>query len=226
MIFLAVTLGFFAESLRERLNDQNKENEYIHLLIADLENDQQTLKEQDSVIKSGISKLDSVINFLNNPILIPKNSGELYYLARMGPRFQTLYINDRTYEQLKNAGNFRLIKNILVSNRIMNYYGKIPLIRQIETIHENEFTDYKRIAARIFDPVVFNTMQSDKHEIDRTSLNPPLRTMNDELLKELSIFSIYMNGSRAGVLRAEVDLKKAGAELIDFLKKEYQFEGS
>jgi hypothetical protein len=43
-------------------------------------------------------------------------------------------------------------------------------------------------------------------------------------LHELSIFSIYMNGSRTSVFNAEEDLKTAGADLIDFLKKEYHFE--
>jgi len=224
MIFLAVTLGFLAESIREHLSDNNKENEYIHLLIADLESDQQTLKDQALVINSGISKMDSVVVFLNNPLLIPKNSGELYYLARMAPRFHALSVNNRTFEQLKNSGNFRLIKNIAVSNRIMTYYGKIQLIRQIEGVHENEFNEYKKIAAKVFDPVVFYKMQADKQEINRTTENPPLRTMDPELLKELSIYSIYMNGSRTGVLEAENDMKADGAELLAFLRKEYHIE--
>jgi hypothetical protein len=36
MIFLAVTMGFFAESLREHVNDNSKENEYINSLRKDL----------------------------------------------------------------------------------------------------------------------------------------------------------------------------------------------
>jgi hypothetical protein len=224
MIFLAVTLGFLAESFREHLSDRNKENEYIHGMIADLETDQQTLKEQVLIVNSGISKMDSVVNFLNNPASIPKNSGQLYYLARIAPRFQAISINNRTFEQLKNAGNFRLIKNIQVSSKIMDYYGKIQLIRQIEAIHENEFSDYKRIAAKVFDPVVFREMQSDNQGINRTDKNPPLRTMDNELLKELSVFAIYMNGSRLGVLDAEKDLQITGADLIEFLRKEYHVE--
>ena len=36
MIFLAVTLGFFAESFREHLVNKEKENHYIQSLISDL----------------------------------------------------------------------------------------------------------------------------------------------------------------------------------------------
>jgi len=36
MIFLAVTLGFFAESLRESISDSNKEHEYMQSLLNDM----------------------------------------------------------------------------------------------------------------------------------------------------------------------------------------------
>jgi cell division protein FtsB len=221
MIFLAVTLGFFAESLREHLSDNKKEEEYIKLLIADLHNDQQTLAQEELVIKSEISMMDSIVRFLDNPSLIPKNSGELYWLARIAPRIKPLSINNRTFEQLKNSGNFRLIKNIAVSDRIMAYYEKIRMIRQLEDIHRNEFDEYKKVAARVFDPAIFFQMQSQSQDINRTSENPPLRTMDSELLKELSIFSIYMNGSQLGVLDTEKDMKATGASLLAFLKNEY-----
>ena len=39
MIFLAVTLGFFAESYREYLNNRSKENEYMASLVEDLKSD-------------------------------------------------------------------------------------------------------------------------------------------------------------------------------------------
>ena len=39
MIFLAVTLGFFAESYREYLGDRSKEREFMHSMIADLQED-------------------------------------------------------------------------------------------------------------------------------------------------------------------------------------------
>ncbi len=219
MIFLAVTLGFFAESFREHLTEGKRENQYINLLVEDLESDQLNLLAQARIALTGISQMDSLTVILNNPLLIPKNSGELYYLARIAPRFRALFINNRTFEQLKNSGNFRLIKNIDVSNRIMNYYGKIQLIRQVEAIHESEFADFKRIAAKVFDPVIFFQMQTGQSQIKRIAENPPLRTMDNELLKELSIFAIYMNGSRSGVLDAENDLKKDGAELLEFLKR-------
>src|ERR1700729_960219 len=39
MIFLAVTLGFFAESLRETISDKQKEKEYIFSLVQNMKDD-------------------------------------------------------------------------------------------------------------------------------------------------------------------------------------------
>src|ERR1700675_129997 len=45
MIFLAVTLGFFAESYRENLKDRTKENEFITSIIKDLQSDTATYSD-------------------------------------------------------------------------------------------------------------------------------------------------------------------------------------
>jgi len=221
MLFLAVFCGFLAEYQLEHVVEHNREKEYIHSLVADLETDEQSLEQHTLHVQSVVSMMDSMITFLNDPSLIAANSGQLYYLARMAPRLKTLPINSRTFDQLKNSGNFRLIKNMDVSNKIMAYYEKLPLIRQIESIYNNEFDEYKKIAAKIFDPVIFKKMESGKQDINRTNDNPPLRTTDHELLKELSLFSIYMNGSRRGIVDAENDLKISGKELIKYLKEAY-----
>jgi hypothetical protein len=224
MIFLAVTLGFFAENIREHLSDNAKEKEYIGSLVEDLKVDQQILSQNMSSIESGISMMDSMIIILDNTALLSNNTGELYYLARLSPRLQPLAINDKTFEQLKNSGNFRLIKSISASNKIMNYYNTVPLVRLLESINETEFTEYKTVAAKIFNPEIFISTEGNGNEIKRIDGNPPLRTMDKELLQELSVFAVYMHGTKKGVLDADEKMKQAGAELIDFLQKEYHLK--
>ena len=63
MIFLAVSMGFFAESYREHLSDQSKEKEYVHSLIEDLKTDQRLLSKHIEDMQSGISMMDSMIGF-------------------------------------------------------------------------------------------------------------------------------------------------------------------
>jgi hypothetical protein len=224
MLFLAVFCGFLAEYKLEHIIEHQREKQYIQSLIADLKSDQQVLAQHILHVKRGISMMDSVITILNTPSLIANNTGSLYYLARLAPRLNPLSTNNRTFEQLKNSGNFRLIRDISTSNKIMTYYEKFPLIRLLESVNETEFTEYKKVAAKVFVPAVFMKMEGKNDEIKRTNENPSLRTTDYELLQELSVFSVYMDGTKKGILGAAEGLKIAGAELIEYLQKEYHLK--
>ena len=224
MLFLAVFCGFLVENYREHIIEHDREKQYIQSLIADLKSDQQVLSQHILHVQTGALMMDSLITILNTPSLIANNTGTIYYLARLAPRLYPLSTNSRTFEQLKNSGNFRLIKNINTSNKIMTYYEKFPLIRLLESVNETEFTEYKKVASKIFDPTVFLKMEGVGAEIKRTSENPSLRTTDNELLQELSVFSVYMHGTKKGVLEADEELKNTGAELIEYLQKEYHLK--
>ena len=224
MLFLAVFCGFLAEYKLEHTIEHQREKQYIKSLIADLKSDQQILSQHILHLKTGISRMDSVINILNTPSQIANNTGSLYYLARLAPRLNPLSTNNRTFEQLKNSGNFRLISDIGTSNKIMTYYEKFPLIRLLESVNETEFNEYKKVAAKIFDPAVFIKMEGENGDIKRIMENPSLRTTDHELLQELSVFSVYMDGTKKGILGAAEELKIAGSELIEYLQKEYRLK--
>ena len=224
MLFLAVFLGFVAENIREHNVEREREKEYIESLIADLKSDQQVLAQHIVHVKSGLAMTDSMIGLLNRPSLIAGNTGQLYYFARLAPRLKPLSISNRTLEQLKNSGNFRLIRNLITSNKIMNYYEKLPLIHLLESINETEFTEYKKVAAKIFDPNVFLKMEDENGDIKRIIDNPPLYNLDNELLQELSAFSVYLHGTKKTVIKTDIDLETEGAELIEYLRKEYHLE--
>jgi uncharacterized membrane protein YraQ (UPF0718 family) len=59
MIFLAVSMGFFAESIREHITDSSKETQYAKSMIADLKNDTGMLREVIDVNMKRISGIDS-----------------------------------------------------------------------------------------------------------------------------------------------------------------------
>ncbi len=60
MIFLAVTMGFFAESIRENLADHSKEKEYIQSMIADLKNDTSMLRDVIDLKMRRVSGMDAL----------------------------------------------------------------------------------------------------------------------------------------------------------------------
>ena len=61
MIFLAVTMGFFTESLREYFGDRYKERQYMHSLAEDLKKDTAALHYSIRRLSRDIQAGDSII---------------------------------------------------------------------------------------------------------------------------------------------------------------------
>src|SRR5213078_2921241 len=76
MLFLAVFCGFLAENFREHQAEHQREKQYIKSLIADLKSDQQILSQHILHVQTGLLMMDSVITFLNTPLLISDNTGK------------------------------------------------------------------------------------------------------------------------------------------------------
>lgn len=170
MLFLAVFCGFLAEYELEHVIEHQREKQYVQSLIEDLKNDQAVISKHVVAVQSSALMMDTLINILNDPGDLSMRTGDLYYLVRLAPRLQPLSTTSRTFEQLKNSGNFRLIKNLGTSNKITAYYEKLPLIRMLENINETEFTAYKQVASKIFNPAIFIRMEGKNDEMNHALL--------------------------------------------------------
>lgn len=111
MIFIAVTMGFIAENIREHLADRSKEREYITSMIEDMNNDSAFLTQSIHQLIPFHSKwLDSAIYLLEQPDAEGKDR-EIYQALFLGTSWTYLFHpTERTLSQLHSEG-FHLIKN-------------------------------------------------------------------------------------------------------------------
>src|SRR5215831_14616169 len=79
MIFLAVSLGFFAENIREYISNTRQLNEYMQSMVSDLKSDQATY---DSCIAFNLQHCDMVDSIVTDLKVSKENTGKIYYLAR------------------------------------------------------------------------------------------------------------------------------------------------
>jgi len=122
MIFIAVTLGFFAESLRESISESHIEKDYIKSFVEDLKSDTATLGKIIPAESRGISGIDSLLLSLHQPSYSDSSIRWMYYLYRKySMSFLPMVFNLRTYNQLKNSGGLRLIKDKAASDSIVSY---------------------------------------------------------------------------------------------------------
>src|SRR5579862_8316510 len=117
MIFLAVTMGFFAEQIREDFTDRSREKEYMKLMIEDLKSDTFSLSSNIRLRHQRNEMVDSLINLLTSPS-IKENGNTIYFFARSISPPLNVFPNDRTIQQLKSSGSLRLIRDLKVSDGI------------------------------------------------------------------------------------------------------------
>lgn len=224
MLFLAVFCGFLAEYQLEHKIEKEREHEFITSLVSDLKDDTLNMTAQIENLKKGIVLYDSLSTLLESPEVARKNVAEIYYTSRMGIRQSRLINNTRTFDQLKNAGGFRLIRDQETSNRIMNYYSGFPELRMMEEFFIKENMAFKEVASKIMDQSVYRKQINADGSVARVSGNLSLLSYDPVQLNQLGFFAIQMNGSRSGMIPQCVKLRESAVELIQYLQKEYHLQ--
>src|SRR5258706_10699153 len=120
MLFLAVTLGFLAENMRENFSDHKKETELIRSLMEDLKEDSATIKDQVKLSKERLLYSDSLIELVHGGNVLNKTA-DFYYYGRMTARWLSFSINSRSIDEMKNGGLFRVFRTNDEAESIMRY---------------------------------------------------------------------------------------------------------
>ncbi len=139
MIFLAVTLGFFAETLRERISEKHREKDYIVGLINNIQNDTSELRGLISRNDLELKGIDSLMRISKNSFIhIPAQDSIFFYALKYTFDLHLFEFNDLTLVQLRNAGGYSLIKTGNVADSIALYEFKNNEIK----IQERFYIDY------------------------------------------------------------------------------------
>lgn len=222
MIFLAVTLGFFAESYRENLSDNNHERQLIASFIEDLKSDTTNLRISLNFRHKKLKMIDSLMFLLENK-QIKGHEGELYYYGRRLVRSTGFQSNDRTISQVNNSGTGGLIRNEKAMNGIISYR---KLVEVIVRNHDDEHTERQNafpVLSQMFNPFVFEKMLTANGVI-RPEGNPPLRSYDPDIQLDLAFWAHQMKGSEYILENRLTLLQRKAVDLMKLLEKEYELK--
>jgi hypothetical protein len=112
---------------------------------------------------------------------------DIYYYARgLTYKISAFVNNDRTIEQLKNSGNFRLISKQQVSDAIMYYNQQVRSFGLTYAREEVFVENYIPMLSDYFDSHVFNEMLNENATgIHRPRGNPQLLNTESKQLQKL-----------------------------------------
>ena len=224
MLFLAVFCGFLAEYKLEQTIERHREKEMITSLIEDLKTDTVLISDQLIKLKSDKSIYDSLVLLLTYKEIKEKGA-DLYYYGRWPFRFSFIKYTDRTIQQLKNAGGYRLIKNSVASDSILKYYSNMEQLYDLQDQIYERLEEYIFKSRAVFDPVVFESMVDDvTNVITKPTGNPLLLTYERKPMLELvSVIHNLKSGNRS-ILREILARYNEAKRLIQFLQNKYHLE--
>ena len=109
MLFLAISLGFYAENLREGIKHKEEVKTQMRSLLSDLQSDITLFDSVTDRNSYGAKMADSLVELLHSDIT---NTTEIYFAARtVTANLGYYYTNSKSFEQLKTAGLLRYIKD-------------------------------------------------------------------------------------------------------------------
>jgi hypothetical protein len=121
MIFLAVTMGFFAESLREHIANNEKEKEIVASLVRDLKKDTAMLNGLTDIYMPAHNRwVDSLDNYINTPA-INGNEQKITMAIFNATEWETYAPPEVALNNLKSSGTFNLIEKDKVKSEILNF---------------------------------------------------------------------------------------------------------
>lgn len=225
MLFLAVFCGFLAEYQLEHKIEKDRERQFVRSLINDITVDTTRLTNIINLRNQRVVWLDSLAYIMNSENRGSFPAADIYYYAMFVPRSISLRFipNDGTIQQLKNSGGLRLIHNGNIVDSITSYDGGVRNLLRLAEVEENIMQDYRTIAHKFFDGMVFNSMVDANNLPRRPSGTPELYSFTRIDLHELNykLFSIMAYNRPA---RRELrQVLRQAENLLLVLKKEYNF---
>jgi hypothetical protein len=229
MIFLAVTLGFFAEAFREHIGDRSKEYEYLSSMVEEL-------KYDTAQYRNVLNKINFIRPFLDSCYMNVKEAERFNYvlLARWNTPINEMGLGYKptlpTIEQLKSSGNLRLIGNRSVVNKIMEYETFV------HGIYEHHYESINNASNKVYaledelcDYTDFNAKLDDNMRKVAGQLNPEGSELYDmkivikdpEKLTALANSFVNFNANNYGYATGLNNAMKIAKELIALLTDKY-----
>jgi hypothetical protein len=222
MIFLAVTMGFIAENIREHFTDRAKERQYISGIISNLKDDTANLRGVIEFDRQLIKGIDSMLILSHVNMSIDSNRRSFYYFA-LHYCYNTVSFksNDATIQQLKNTGDYRLIEKDHIADSLTKYEAGIQGIYSQGAYYNNYF---KEILSRLDELTDMSIILDSSFIKNGKMTNKSFPVLRDENGKLRTFFNKIFDFVRITQSYADdflVPQLENSKNLIEFLKKEY-----
>jgi hypothetical protein len=226
MLFLAVTLGFFAENQREHYIEDERMHRFLKSMVLDIESNKIVL---DSAIRENTKMIvayDTLVTELNdNSVTFDRAA----FVRKHGAVWYRGFINrNETFEQMKTSGSLRYIKNFRLLTAILDYQRKCNFAQyRTEHFEQKYYTElflpslyknYDISCLQMLDTAYTNNPAFVTEQLKHTDIlsNADAKKFRNEVG---SVFMLRLERIRVSNIAYRI-AKNTGEDLITLIEKE------
>jgi hypothetical protein len=241
MLFLAVSMGFIAENLREKHIEDERSEELMHAFVTDVKENQ---KQLDSLITNNI-RLGAYYDSMTFENGFGKKKIDLITLADQLDLWMYRFLNKKTiFEQMKSSGALRYIQDKEILKSMLRYEENADYAERRSM--DNETDQYNNNFRATIDEILplsfFKYISEDelKSMTKMDSIVHPGRYQNynkfseaikndllntrftPEQVNKLAKAWHFRKERLTVGLRYQIQLKQQGSELLELIEKKYK----
>ena len=222
MLFLAVSLGFMAENIREHQIEKQREIAYLKNVHEDLKLDLININNVFNSNTIRLQAMDTLFNIINNNTIT--NEDVYYYIRNLALRatFESSHVG---LDQIKSAGGLRMVKNSEITSGIQEYERALDALDKLENVRERTLEQARFKMAVVFEPSISYEMLVGQGQgimrFNRPKKADAILQNNKQAVKELlNLVTFGLNSNK--YLNTNLEkLKMIGQKLDSAIVKEY-----
>jgi hypothetical protein len=229
MLFAAVTLGFFAENLREHQIEKHREIQFLKNIHLDLERD---IKEIDNVMSFNINKQqygEELAKLYETGV--SKDLPKFYFLVKT-LALRTFFQHSKNgLEQLKNAGGLRLVEDEEIIQQLQLIEIRVANTESLQESMDLNLTYFRMKTNAILDAVTVQEMNMNQKLKNTKTFNfrrfevpssaRPLHLKSTDDINELVNLGIAPVNTTKYINGQLVELRKECLQLNKLLIQKY-----
>ncbi len=196
MIFVAVIMGFIAETIREEISEHLRPEAFAASVLTDLKADTAELKDYEVYMAYDVHNLDTLMDMLSTtaPANIPP--GKLYWYGLWGGARRLLVPNDATFQQMRSSGSLRYFINNALLNKVSQYDQNWHKWQATEDLNRSLYVEVRKARSQIFDfkynTIANNISVANTKIVHRQSIHSFIKTNPPLLSYDKTVFNEYI----------------------------------
>jgi hypothetical protein len=220
MIFIAVMMGFFAESIRENITNGEHAKKLTIQLVRDLQNDTTSLNNNLQYERIAAKRNDSLFDLLQQP-LDKIDRVRLQHLVLKAYGLKLFYPTLGAITAIKNELHIKQFADSKIGGYITAYEDRAKVLKELEDIQKRNLSTY--IEGFLKDHFTPENMKTSFVGEKRVA-NGDLRDLTQNSLTHFSIELSLIQGFNNDLISYDKKLKANAIDLLNYVKKQYDLE--